>query len=284
MRHSWLLVLLVLAACSSFKPPALPQAKLDADSFLRFALSLEDANDLSGAAENYQYAYSQYRSLGDPAGQLAAKSGLARLALAKGDQAGYQNALTEVEAFSALHGSALDYIPMLLKIHKLQSEKNHEAVSQLAVSRADYPVGEILRLKAIKLQADSYLKQANEAQAKDLIKLVKAQQKRYGKGESGDADLLSTAWYALGYYYFRNGAYLEAANWTEKSVDWDYRTGDLSAYAHGLWLLAQIATAKNQDRLAQSYYDRAYGVFEGLGDTASQTEIRSERRIEKETE
>ncbi|GAB1366885.1 hypothetical protein MASR1M36_17560 [Candidatus Cloacimonadaceae bacterium] len=284
MHRSWLLLLLLLAACSSVKSPAQPQARLDADSYLRFALSLEAANDLDGATENYEFAHGQYRELGEPDGQLAAKSGLARMAWAKGDLAGFQSILAEMESFSALHGGSLDYLPLLTKLHKLQSERSHAAVSQLAIARSDYPEAINLRLKAIKLQADSYLKQADETQARELRKLAKAQQKGFEKGKNGDSEALSSAWYALGFYYYGTGNIPQAWMWTKKCSDWDFRTGNLNAYAHSLWLLAQVAEADNQYQSALSYYDRAYGIFKGLGDSASLLEIRRERQLNKEKE
>lgn len=282
MHRNWLwAALLILAGCSGFKPPALPQAKLDADSYLNFAQQLETAGDLSGALHDYESAYQQYRGIGDREGQLASRSGIGRIALAKNDLPGYEAELKNMEQQAALHGEYLDCYPLLLRVHKHLIEKEYRLVSQLAVAKPNYPWEEKMQLMIAKLQADSYLGQATSAQAAELARLSKQHYKLLKKRKSANTELVSSASYALAYYHFSSGNPGKAQGLAEKAADWDYRFGDFKAYAHSLWLMAQIATAKNDATNANSYYDRAIGIFENLKDKAALEAIMQERSLPK---
>lgn len=278
MHHNWLwAALFILSGCSGFRPPALPQAKLDADSYLNFAQQLEVSGDLQGASHNYDSAYQQYRAIGDREGQLASRSGIGRIALENGDLTSYATELKSMEQFAALHGEYLDCYPLLLKIHKLMNEKDYASVSQLATAKSNFPEEETLQLKIAKLQADSYLRQATPAQATELEKLTKQHYKDLKKRKSANTELISSAWYALAYYHYSSGNPGPAQGLAEKAADWDYRFGDFKAYGHSLWLMAQIAVSRQDFQNARSYYDRALGIFIELADTPVIDKIKQEQ-------
>jgi hypothetical protein len=278
MRRNWIwATFFILASCSGFRPPALPQAKLDADSYLNFAQQLEISGDLTGASHNYESAYQQYRSIGDREGQLASRSGIGRIALENGDLTSYETELRTMEQFAALHGEYLDCYPLLLKIHKLMNEKDYASISRVAVAKPNYPKEETLQLKIAKLQADSYLRQATPAQATELEKLSKEHYEHLKKRKSANTELISSAWYALAYYHFSSGNPGPAQGLAEKAADWDYRFGDFRAYGHSLWLMAQIAVSRQDFANARSYYDRALGIFTELADAPSIDRINQEQ-------
>jgi len=277
VRHSWIgLLALLILGCSGLKQPVQPQARLDADSFLRYAQQLEAARDYPAAKQGYQTAQQQYRSIADLPGQLAAQCGIARIAVAENDLTAWQQTIDEMERFTTLHGQNLDYYVLLARIDKLMQDKDYAAVSRLAVTKPEYPFEEALQLQISKLQADSYLNQATPAQAKTMQLSAQQQLNRLKKRQSANSGLLSSAWYALAYYYFQTGNSELAKSYAEKAADRDYRYGDLGAYAHCLWLLAQLAADRKDATLAASYYDRALGIFESQGDSLSARRINTE--------
>ncbi len=277
MRHSWMLVLcLVMLGCSSLKPPPHPQAKEDADTQLRFALILEANHDYERAQEGFTNALDRYSSFGDLKGQLAALSGLARLELTFNIVEENRSAVTKMESLIQVAAPELDYYLLLLRIHKLQLEKDYTAISQVSHSERSLPLEETIQLAIAKLQADSFLQTASPLQAKKLIKASKKLHQQIKKRNTNNLELMSSAWYALAYYFYQNKDYANADVYLNKAADWDYRFGNFSGLGHCLWLKAQNATAQNRIAEAKSCYTRAEGIFNSLGENALQQAIQME--------
>jgi len=277
VRHSWMLVLcLIMFGCSAFKPPSHPQAKEDADTQLRFALILEANRDYEGAEDGFNNALDRYSSFGDLKGQLAALSGLARLELTLNIIEENRSAVTKMESLIQVAAPELDYYLLLLRVHKLQMEKDFTAVSQVSYSERSIPLEETIQLAIAKLQADSFLQTATPLQVKRLIKDSKKLHKQIKKRQTNSLELMSSAWYALGYYFYQNKDYENADIYLDKAADWDYRFGNFSGLGHCLWLKAQSAAVQNRFAEAKSCYTRAEGIFISLGETALQQTIQLE--------
>lgn len=269
------MLLLVLTACSTIKGPQIPEARVDADNNLNFALRLESQDQLAPARESYQYAYGIYQSFAGISGQLACLSGLARLDLAEGDSAGYAIHYGEIENFIAETAPALDYYLLLLKVYEKQQVNDFAGVSAISLAKAEYPLADKLKLATAKLQADSYLKQVSPTNVAMLKNLADTFHKQVKKGISTNPELLSTAWYALAYHYFIQGDLAMANRYADSTRDWDYRYGNFSGLGHALWLKGQIAMAEGQTGEALSWFRRAAGIFQALADSKAEAAVQA---------
>ena len=275
--------LLFLGACSSVKVPVQPQEKIDADKQLSYALQMESSKDFSTAIESYTILMEKYRSFADIQGLLTCLSGLARIELASGKEAGFLNYKARMQERIQNIAPELEYYLLLLDIYYYQQKSNYVAISRIATIKESYPKEIALELATAKLQADSYLAIAEEKQVKELINLSKKIEKQQKKAKYNNPELLSSAWYALAYYYFRNADYQSARGYINKAQDWDYRFGNFSSMAHCLWLKAQISAAENKMAEAKSNWLKAEGIFLSLRDTAAVEEMnRSMQKILQE--
>lgn len=270
-----LLFLLILAGCSSVRGPVQPEARFDADNNFNFALRLEAGKQYAPARESYQYAYGIYQSFAGVSGQLACLSGLARLDLAEGDSTAFQLHKQQMEGFISETAPALSYYLLLLQVYQLQQTKSYAEISAIAVSKAEYPLPEKIQLVAARLQAEGYLGKDASATAQELKKLATQFQKQVKKGVSGNPELLSTAWYALAYYYFLTHEPGLAQSYVDSVRDWDYRYGNFSGLGHALWLKGQICLAKGDRVEALSWLRRAEGIFAATQDKQSEAGIHS---------
>jgi len=282
VRHSWLwLLCLLVFACSNLKLPQHPQVKETADVQLRYALQMEANRDYQGAEDGFNGALDKYYSFGELKGQLACLSGLARLELAAGTSEENNSALKRMEDLIGSTALELDYYLLLFKVHKLQLEKDYRGISQLAVPEKTMPLEESLQLAIAKIQADSYLHISTPQQAKELLKDSKKLHKQIKQRRTNSLELLSSAWYALGYFYHTQKDYAQADKYLDKAMDWDYRFGNLSGLGHCLWLKAKNAAAQAKIHESKSFYTRAEGIFTSLGETDLLQAIRLEMTVLK---
>jgi len=277
-RKLLFIILLILAACSTVKIPVEPQAKIDADNHFRYALQMETNRDFSAAKESYIFLFESYRSFADTKGMLDCLSGLARIELENENETAnlqYKNQTAEIIQNIA---PELSYYLLLLELYNYQLENNYSAISQMAINKLDYPDEVNLKLAIDKLQADSYLAIAEEKQVEELINLSKKIEKQQKKTKYNNPELLSSAWYALSYYYFRTADYKTANFYADKAQDWNYRFGNFPGMAHCLWLKAQISAAENNIPAAKSYWKMAEGIFSSLQDNVSLEELNHTRQ------
>jgi len=240
---------------------------------LRFALQMENNRDFSSARESYIFLTENYRSFADIKGMLACLSGLARIELENNNEKAYLQYKNQMAEMIQNTAPELAYYLLLLELYNYQLENNYSAISQKAISKIDYPAEVNLKLAIDKLQADSYLAIAEEKQVKELINLSKKMEKQQKKAKYNDPELLSSAWYALAYYYYRTADYETANFYADKAQDWDYRFGNFRGMAHCLWLKAQIAAAENNIPTAKRYWKKAEGIFSSLQDNVSLEEL-----------
>ncbi|OQC07430.1 MAG: hypothetical protein BWX76_00119 [Candidatus Cloacimonetes bacterium ADurb.Bin089] len=267
------LILIILAACSTVKIPVEPQAKIDADNHFRYALQMETNRDFSAAKESYNFLSESYRSFADIKGMLDCLSGLARIELENDNEKAYLQYKNQMAEMIQNIAPELSYYLLLLELYNYQLENNYSAISQKAINKLDYPEEVNLKLAIDKLQADSYLAIAEEKQVKELISQSKKIEKQQKKAKYNNPELLSSAWYALSYYYFRTADYKTANFYADKAQDWDYRFGNFPGMAHCLWLKAQISAAENNIPAAKSYWKKAEGIFSSLQDNVSLEEL-----------
>ncbi len=267
------LILIILAACSTVKIPVEPQAKIDADNHFRYALQMETNRDFSAAKESYNFLSESYRSFADIKGMLDCLSGLARIELENENEKAYLQYKNQMAEMIQNIAPELSYYLLLLELYNYQLENNYSAISQKAINKLDYPEEVNLKLAIDKLQADSYLAIAEEKQVKELISQSKKIEKQQKKAKYNNPELLSSAWYALSYYYFRTADYKTANFYADKAQDWDYRFGNFPGMAHCLWLKAQISAAENNIPAAKSYWKKAEGIFSSLQDNVSLEEL-----------
>ena len=267
------LILIILAACSTVKIPVEPQAKIDADNHFRYALQMETNRDFSAAKESYIFLFESYRSFADTKGMLDCLSGLARIELENENEKAYLQYKNQTAEIIQNIAPELSYYLLLLELYNYQLENNYSAISQLAINKLDYPDEVNLKLAIDKLQADSYLAIAEEKQVEELINLSKKIEKQQKKTKYNNPELLSSAWYALSYYYFRTADYKTANFYADKAQDWNYRFGNFPGMAHCLWLKAQISAAENNIPAAKSYWKMAEGIFSSLQDNVSLEEL-----------
>ena len=277
MRSKWLLIiLLILSACSSIKIPECPQAKIDADNQLRFASQLESTKDYSAAGESYNFLLNSYRSFADVKGMLNCLSGLARIALEENDDKAYLEKRMQMTELIQTSANELNYYLLLLDIYYYQRENDLVAISEKAIITKDLPWEVSVNLATAKLQADSFLGTATGKQVQELNTLSNKLEKQLKKGKNANNELLSSAWYALAYYYFRNSNYKNAYAFAHKAQELDYRYGNFSGMAHCLWLKGQIAFAENKISEAQSNWKKAEGIFISLNDTQALQKLRQD--------
>ena len=272
-RKLLFIILLILAACSTVKIPVEPQAKIDADNHFRYALQMETNRDFSAAKESYIFLFESYRSFADTKGMLDCLSGLARIELENENEKAYLQYKNQTAEIIQNIAPELSYYLLLLELYNYQLENNYSAISQLAINKLDYPDEVNLKLAIDKLQADSYLAIAEEKQVEELINLSKKIEKQQKKTKYNNPELLSSAWYALSYYYFRTADYKTANFYADKAQDWNYRFGNFPGMAHCLWLKAQISAAENNIPAAKSYWKMAEGIFSSLQDNVSLEEL-----------
>jgi len=272
------LILIILAACSTVKIPVEPQAKIDADNHFRYALQMETNRDFSAAKESYIFLFESYRSFADTKGMLDCLSGLARIELENENEKAYLQYKNQTAEIIQNIAPELSYYLLLLELYNYQLENNYSAISQLAINKLDYPDEVNLKLAIDKLQADSYLAIAEEKQVEELINLSKKIEKQQKKTKYNNPELLSSAWYALSYYYFRTADYKTANFYADKAQDWNYRFGNFPGMAHCLWLKAQISAAENNIPAAKSYWKMAEGIFSSLQDNVSLEELNHTRQ------
>ena len=277
-RKLLFIILLILAACSTVKIPVEPQAKIDADNHFRYALQMETNRDFSAAKESYIFLFESYRSFADTKGMLDCLSGLARIELENENEKAYLQYKNQTAEIIQNIAPELSYYLLLLELYNYQLENNYSAISQLAINKLDYPEEVNLKLAIDKLQADSYLAIAEEKQVEELINLSKKIEKQQKKTKYNNPELLSSAWYALSYYYFRTADYKTANFYADKAQDWNYRFGNFPAMAHCLWLKAQISAAENNIPAAKSYWKMAEGIFSSLQDNVSLEELNHTRQ------
>ena len=277
-RKLLFIILLILAACSTVKIPVEPQAKIDADNHFRYALQMETNRDFSAAKESYIFLFESYRSFADTKGMLDCLSGLARIELENENEKAYLQYKNQTAEIIQNIAPELSYYLLLLELYNYQLENNYSAISQLAINKLDYPDEVNLKLAIDKLQADSYLAIAEEKQVEELINLSKKTEKQQKKTKYNNPELLSSAWYALSYYYFRTADYKTANFYADKAQDWNYRFGNFPGMAHCLWLKAQISAAENNIPAAKSYWKMAEGIFSSLQDNVSLEELNHTRQ------
>jgi len=277
-RKLLFIILLILAACSTVKIPVEPQAKIDADNHFRYALQMETNRDFSAAKESYIFLFESYRSFADTKGMLDCLSGLARIELENENEKAYLQYKNQTAEIIQNIAPELSYYLLLLELYNYQLENNYSAISQMAINKLDYPDEVNLKLAIDKLQADSYLAIAEEKQVEELINLSKKIEKQQKKTKYNNPELLSSAWYALSYYYFRTADYKTANFYADKAQDWDYRFGNFPGMAHCLWLKAQISAAENNIPAAKSYWKKAEGIFSSLQDNVSLEELNHTRQ------
>jgi len=279
MCRKWLfLILLILTACSTVKIPVEPQAKIDADNHFRYTLQMETNRDFSAAKESYIFLFESYRSFADTKGMLDCLSGLARIELENENEKAYLQYKNQTAEIIQNIAPELSYYLLLLELYNYQLENNYSAISQMAINKLDYPDEVNLKLAIDKLQADSYLAIAEEKQVEELINLSKKIEKQQKKTKYNNPELLSSAWYALSYYYFRTADYKTANFYADKAQDWNYRFGNFPGMAHCLWLKAQISAAENNIPAAKSYWKMAEGIFSSLQDNVSLEELNHTRQ------
>ena len=272
-RKLLFIILLILAACSTVKIPVEPQAKIDADNHFRYTLQMETNRDFSAAKESYIFLFESYRSFADTKGMLDCLSGLARIELENENEKAYLQYKNQTAEIIQNIAPELSYYLLLLELYNYQLENNYSAISQMAINKLDYPDEVNLKLAIDKLQADSYLAIAEEKQVEELINLSKKIEKQQKKTKYNNPELLSSAWYALSYYYFRTADYKTANFYADKAQDWNYRFGNFPGMAHCLWLKAQISAAENNIPAAKSYWKMAEGIFSSLQDNVSLEEL-----------
>jgi len=277
-RKLLFIILLILAACSTVKIPVEPQAKIDADNHFRYALQMETNRDFSAAKESYNFLSESYRSFADIKGMLDCLSGLARIELENDNEKAYLQYKNQMAEMIQNIAPELSYYLLLLELYNYQLENNYSAISQKAINKLDYPEEVNLKLAIDKLQADSYLAIAEEKQVKELISQSKKIEKQQKKAKYNNPELLSSAWYALSYYYFRTADYKTANFYADKAQDWNYRFGNFPGMAHCLWLKAQISAAENNIPAAKSYWKMAEGIFSSLQDNVSLEELNHTRQ------
>ena len=277
-RKLLFIILLILAACSTVKIPVEPQAKIDADNHFRYALQMETNRDFSAAKESYIFLFESYRSFADTKGMLDCLSGLARIELENENEKAYLQYKNQTAEIIQNIAPELSYYLLLLELYNYQLENNYSAISQMAINKLDYPDEVNLKLAIDKLQADSYLAIAEEKQVEELINLSKKIEKQQKKTKYNNPELLSSAWYALSYYYFRTADYKTANFYADKAQDWNYRFGNFPGMAHCLWLKAQISAAENNIPAAKSYWKKAEGIFSSLQDNVSLEELNHTRQ------
>jgi len=277
-RKLLFIILLILAACSTVKIPVEPQAKIDADNHFRYTLQMETNRDFSAAKESYIFLFESYRSFADTKGMLDCLSGLARIELENENEKAYLQYKNQTAEIIQNIAPELSYYLLLLELYNYQLENNYSAISQMAINKLDYPDEVNLKLAIDKLQADSYLAIAEEKQVEELINLSKKIEKQQKKTKYNNPELLSSAWYALSYYYFRTADYKTANFYADKAQDWNYRFGNFPGMAHCLWLKAQISAAENNIPAAKSYWKMAEGIFSSLQDNVSLEELNHTRQ------
>ena len=277
-RKLLFIILLILAACSTVKIPVEPQAKIDADNHFRYALQMETNRDFSAAKESYIFLFESYRSFADTKGMLDCLSSLARIELENKNEKAYLQYKNQMAEIIQNIAPELSYYLLLLELYNYQLENNYSAISQLAINKLDYPDEVNLKLAIDKLQADSYLAIAEEKQVEELINLSKKIEKQQKKTKYNNPELLSSAWYALSYYYFRTADYKTANFYADKAQDWNYGFGNFPGMAHCLWLKAQISAAENNIPAAKSDLKMAEGIFSSLQDNVSLEELNHTRQ------
>ncbi|MDD3235371.1 MAG: hypothetical protein PHH43_03505 [Candidatus Cloacimonetes bacterium] len=277
MRISVLfLLLLSMVACSSIKEPAQPQARQDADSMLSLAQGLAASSRSDEARESFSYALQMFEKFAGIDGQLSCLSGLCKLSLAEADIKGYQEIKAKMQDITREIAPELDYHLLLLNIYELQSKQDYAAISALSIAKTDYPLSVKIQLANAKLQADSYLKRGTSDAAKTLNKMALAYKKQLRKQATGNPELVSSAWYALAYYYFSNGDYALAINKLALVTDWDYRWGNNTGLGHAYWLQGQVQRKLNQGDLALASFRKAEIIFGAQNDSAALKAVTNE--------
>ncbi len=261
MRH-WFtaIALLLLAACSSLKPPIQPQEKLDADTYYNHGLKCESLLQRQAAAKSFSAAQAIYRSLGDAEGTVASNCGLARTVFHAGDADAYANLKQEIGSYIGEVDSSLAYFLVLLNVYEAQQREDYHTISQMAVSKADYPAHAKLQLAAAKLQADAHLGTAYPGAAASLKSMASKYRKQLKK-KGANSELYSLALYSLAFHHYSIAEYQQCLDYLKTCIKLDYQYGNLMALGHNLWLQGQAEAAMGNNDAALASLRRAQGIF-----------------------
>lgn len=243
---------------------------------LQLAQELESSRNTKQATESYHYAMRLYESHAGIEGQLACLSGLGRLALAENDRTEYQNIESRMQQIVREIAPDLSYHVLLLNVFDLQRRKDYATISSISVAKPEYPPSVCIQLATAKMQADSYRKLATPLMAKELDKITKAYRKQITKKHTGNPELLSAAWYALGYYHFTASDYAQAQDYLALVKDWDYRYSNNSGLGHAYWLQGQVEHMQNQGDKALASLRKAEIIFGALNDEAALVAVAQE--------
>ena len=264
-------MLVGLVACSSIKEPVQPLQKQDADTMLNSGLDMESRGYYDTARGYFQSAQTMYEGIAEVDGVLACLSGNCRLALRSKDDKAYAEHKEYMQEIIDEIAPEYAYHMLLLSIFELQQNKDYTTIVEIATYKPDDPLTAKLQIATVKLQALAYLRPGTAKEAKELESLAKSYRKQLRKKGSGDAELLSSAWYAIAYYHFTRGAYPEALLFTDKVIELDYRYANQDALGHGYWLKGQVEAKRNYKDEALACLRKAELIFRaGNDDTALQ--------------
>ncbi|MBP7310137.1 MAG: hypothetical protein KA984_02490 [Candidatus Cloacimonetes bacterium] len=254
------LCLLLLAACSSIKPPIEPQAKLDADTYYNQGLKWEAMKRYDDAYTGYYNSLQAYRSIANAQGMASSMCSMARTALVSGELDTFIPCRKDADSYIKEVEPSLGYLIVQLDVFKAQHEKDYTLVSELARYEASYPLDVKLQLASAKLQADTHLGKGSAALASDLEKLA-SQYRKQLKKKAGNAELYSLALYSLAFYQYGQKNYDKTLAYLAKSNKIDYEYGNLKALGHGLMLKGQAEMASGKPEDALSSLRRAETIF-----------------------
>ncbi len=250
-----------MMGCSSIKEPQQPLRLTDADSMLRNGLELESKGNYQDAGSYYRVAQGMYEEYAKMDGVLACLSGNCRISLLQNLDKSYLEQKEYMQEIIDEVSPELAYYMLLLKLFELQQSKDYASIAEIAVYNDNTPLSAKLQIATAKLQALAYQQSGTVKFAHEVENLAKAYNKQLRKKASGDADLLSSAWYAIAYYHYVNSAFRDAVSYLDKAISSDFRYGNTAGLGHDYWLMGQVEAKRGNRDKALACLRKAEFIF-----------------------
>ncbi len=259
------LTALLVVSCSSLPRRIHPLQKSSSDQILALAQGKELNQQYQDALLMYDHAMRMYQEFADIDGLLQSMAGTARIKLSLGETEPYHSIISEMEQLVAHTGASRRHHLVLLELHQLSTDGSWSEIAQKAIVSQDYTHNANLQILSYKVQANTYLKQINENDVRDLNKLYKKSLRRMRRDNM--PQVVSQAAYSLAYHYYETNNLNKARKYLKVASRIDYANALFTALGYDMWLAGRIAIKEKDYDKARYELTRAAVVMERQNQT-----------------
>lgn len=274
-RIALLLILVLMAACSTLRQPLQPEAKANADNMLAYARRLENKGS-DAAKDAYRQALTRYRSFAGIEGEMWCLAGIARSLRADGDSQGRLDTLAEMDGIVRDIDPGLDYITVLTRLQILAGNNAWAEMLPLAQVQESYPALVKMQILSYGVQASAFTGKPDAALAAKLSSLYqKAERKAHKKGAEQALGVANAA-YSLACHYYVLGDMEAGLKHVNAALKLDYLYGNFRGQGYDYWLLGRICSSRGDATSARAAFLKAERIFAANGESDMLPTIKKE--------